>query len=193
MNFEEALAGEPILVEYGKLGRRKTAKGHIVRVPDSTSTFVIIAANESVVISKSQLDYICHYDKTNKSIRNSTAAYPHFSIVGMYQEQLDFVQPKWQPIETAPLEKAVLVFYKNSLGKDRIIKAQYIKSYTEEASEESIDCGFFDYCVETDEYYTPEGWYELVDNSGEYFYYSFEATNNPTHWMSLPQPPEEQQ
>lgn len=89
-NFEEALAGKPILVEYGNLGKRMTAMGHIVRVPNSTSTFVVIAVNKSVVISESQLDYICEHSCFNKSIRNSTGAYPHFSILGMYEEPLVF-------------------------------------------------------------------------------------------------------
>lgn len=99
--------------------------------------------------------------------------------------------PAWMPIETAPFGKTVLVFYNNSLGKGRIIKARYIERYTEEAGEASIDNEFCDYCEEYDEFFVPEGWYETVDNGHEYSGYKLETGSNPTHWMPLPPPPAE--
>ena len=46
-----------------------------------------------------------------------------------------------------------------------------------------------DYDEETDEYYFPEGWWEIIKNWDDYSCVAIEDTI--THWMPLPQPPKD--
>lgn len=84
-------------------------------------------------------------------------------------------------------EKSVLVFYKNSHNKGRIVKAFYAERFSIESDPESDNND--EYMFEHDRYYLCEGWYEIIDNwddlSAVYFY----DENKPTHWMNLPSPP----
>lgn len=52
---------------------------------------------------------------------------------------------------------------------------------------EDIDA---DYDEETDEYYFPEGWWEVIKNWDDYSCVAVEDA--VTHWMPLPQPPKEE-
>ena len=52
---------------------------------------------------------------------------------------------------------------------------------------EDIDA---DYDEETDEYYFPEGWWEVIKNWDDYSCVAIEDT--VTHWMPLPEPPKEE-
>lgn len=70
----------------------------------------------------------------------------------------------WQDIQTAPKGKNVLIFYKNNLGMDRIIIAEYIEEYT------------------------VEGWYESKGNFNDYSFVAV-VEGEPTHWMPLPDVP----
>lgn len=94
----------------------------------------------------------------------------------------------WYPIDSAPKHgKPILIFYKNSLGKNRTVKACYLDKFQEES------CDSFepaDYDEETDQYYYPEGWWELIDNWEDYSMVVIHE-GNPTHWTPLPPPPEE--
>ena len=51
---------------------------------------------------------------------------------------------------------------------------------------EDIDA---DYDEETDEYYFPEGWWEVIKNWDDYSCVAIEDTI--THWMPLPEPPKD--
>lgn len=64
------------------------------------------------------------------------------------------------------------------------------------AAPKSISCGYNDdidavYDEETDEYYFPEGWWEVVKNWDDYSCVAIYDT--VTHWMPLPEPPKEVQ
>lgn len=92
----------------------------------------------------------------------------------------------WQPILTAPKGHSVLLHYQNSAGKGRTIKAIFIPRYTEEASGDGDeDCS--EYCEERDNYYCLEGWYEQIDNWGDFA--QVFVHEKPTHWMPLPSAP----
>ncbi len=90
--------------------------------------------------------------------------------------------PEWQPIETAPKGNAVLIYYTNEFGNERIVKALYIERFTEEAEPASEND---EYNEADDTYYTLPGWYEMIDNWGDYS--SVAIHHNPSHWMPLPE------
>ncbi len=92
--------------------------------------------------------------------------------------------PEWQPIETAPKGNAVLIYYANEVGIGRIVKAIYVERFTEEADPESEDP---EYNESDDTHYTLPGWYEMIDNWGDYS--SVAIHHNPSHWMPLPAAP----
>jgi hypothetical protein len=83
-----------------------------------------------------------------------------------------------------PSGQTVLAFYKNSAGKDRRIRAEWIAAKTVESSSMS-DIGEYDEAADT--YFDPEGWYEQIDNWEEYT--AIMVTYNITHWMPLPAAP----
>lgn len=95
---------------------------------------------------------------------------------------------EWQPIESVPKSRAVLVYYKNSAGKGRTIKARFVPRFTQESSGEvSEDCD--EYLEGKDTYYLLEGWYEQIDNWDDYAEVFVHKT--PSHWMPLPSSPTE--
>lgn len=94
---------------------------------------------------------------------------------------------QWQPIETAPSGKAVLIYYTNPLGKGRTIKARHIKRYTEESNGDA-DEGVDEYDEANDRYTYVEGWWEMLDNWDEYGFVKV-YSGAPTHWHPLPDPP----
>ena len=88
----------------------------------------------------------------------------------------------WRPIKEADKSQTLLVYYKNDNGKARTHLATYIEKFSEET------CGeYCEYSEELDEYYLPEGWYEVVWNWDEFMWIAMH--NEPTHFMRLPQPP----
>jgi hypothetical protein len=79
----------------------------------------------------------------------------------------------WQPIDTAPKGKIVLVHYKNRLGNGRTMRARYYLPETLESDES--ESGWAD-----------EGWYE----ESEAYEYLMPLEGEPTHWMPLPPAPD---
>lgn len=78
----------------------------------------------------------------------------------------------WQPIETAPKNRKLIVGYFNPLGKWRTILATYFTEGTLES--DTDDSGF-----------APEGWYEAT----EAYEYLMPVEHEPERWMFPPDSP----
>ena len=117
------------------------------------------------------------------------------AIKNLAEQSWEAARPKWQLIETAPKDGSfVLLSYINYyFEKRRTIKAAYINPFTVEATDADIDSGFCEYCEDNDEYYMPEGWYEVCHGSDTNLYVTLEDGNKATitHWMPLPELPGE--
>lgn len=91
-------------------------------------------------------------------------------------------------IEKLPaVQKKVLATFVNRCGKRRTICAHYIPRWTQESygDDESHD----EYSEELDNYFMCEGWYENIENWGE-FSAVHVCEGDVTHWMPLPDAPE---
>ena len=104
------------------------------------------------------------------------------------------VEPVQEPGAWTPVAEAlpnsgvkVLACYRNRLGNLRRIRAMWTAAKTEEAdSDDAEACSEYDEA--TDTYYVTEGWYECIDNWGDYS--SVAVTEGEvTHWMLLPPDP----
>lgn len=84
---------------------------------------------------------------------------------------------EWRPIETAPKNQKVLVFYRNSLGNGRTVTACY---HTQLPWSDNADPS------PSDGEYAPEGWYEASETHEEIHF----TDHPPTHWMPLPAAPQ---
>jgi hypothetical protein len=85
---------------------------------------------------------------------------------------------EWQPIETAPKGRKVIVGYINDCGNWRTVMGCYIEPRTLDANTDYIDGD--------EDGYAPEGWYE----DGEAYSEAILPTDKPpTHWRPLPAPP----
>lgn len=96
---------------------------------------------------------------------------------------------EWQTIDSAPKNKAILIFYKNCMGNGRTIKAIYFPKFTSECADDYATGEWEEYDEQTGTSYVPEGWYECIDNWDELANVALEPYNVPSHWMPLPEPP----
>src|SRR5690606_21198470 len=92
---------------------------------------------------------------------------------------------EWLPIETAPMNRLVLLHYINACGKTRIIVAVNAAKFTIESSEEYFDG---DHCEDSDLYYLPAGWYECSDNNEDCQCASLDNRAELVGWMPTPPP-----
>jgi hypothetical protein len=93
-------------------------------------------------------------------------------------------KPKWIPVTERLPENGAHVFLSCKCGAGAYVCDGF---HTEKYSTptqfyEDIDA---DYDEETDEYYFPEGWWEVIKNWDDYSCVAIEDT--VTHWMPLPQ------
>lgn len=83
--------------------------------------------------------------------------------------------------------RKVLAAYRNCLGKYRRICAEYVAKHSRSADDLNDEMDM-DYCEEADEYYWPDGWYECIENWGDFSH--LRVSDHVTHWMPLPPAPE---
>jgi hypothetical protein len=82
----------------------------------------------------------------------------------------------------------VLACYRNRLGSLRRIRAEWVAAKTQVA-DGSEELGCAEYDEATDTFYIAQGWYERIDNWGDYS--SVAVTEGEvTHWMPLPPVPD---
>lgn len=104
-------------------------------------------------------------------------------------------QPKWISVKERLPESGVHVFVLCEIRANGGIVGRYVcdgfhvEAWKEKAGCYSEDCAVV-YNDEDDEYYLEEGWYEVIKNWEEYN--SITIADFVTHWMHLPQPPEEE-
>jgi hypothetical protein len=104
-------------------------------------------------------------------------------------------EPVQEPVAWVPVTEAlpksgvkVLACYRNRLGNLRRIRAMWTAAKTEEAdSDDAEACSEYDEA--TDTYYVTEGWYECIDNWGDYSSVAV-CEGEVTHWMPLPPDPD---
>ena len=90
---------------------------------------------------------------------------------------------QWQPIETAPKQRKVIVHYRNPLGRHRCVMACYYGEKSLEMHDDYDDVGTFD--EESGTLFADAGWYEEHDSDDPIL----PLGGVPTHWMPLPEPP----
>lgn len=95
----------------------------------------------------------------------------------------------WTSIKDAMPQSGatVLACYRNSHGNLRRIRAKWTSAKTVESNSE-FEWG--DYDEATDAYWTPEGWYECIDNWDEFSSIAV-GEGEVTHWMPLPLAPDD--
>ena len=76
----------------------------------------------------------------------------------------------------------VLATYKNSYDKNRIIIAVHLDRFREESTYDDCDD---EYSEELDNYFLKEGWYEQIDNWGDFSFVTV-CEGIVSHWMPLP-------
>ena len=84
---------------------------------------------------------------------------------------------EWQPIETAPERRTVLVFYRNELGKGRTMRATFYPAGTLDMDD--------DESADENGQNAESRWFEESDA----YEYLMPLNGTPTHWMPLPDPP----
>ena len=86
----------------------------------------------------------------------------------------------------------VIATYKNNYGKWRTIVANYTQRWTEPSNDIETDWNddISEYHEEKDEYFLLAGWYERIENWGDYEFITV-GEGTVTHWIPLPEPPKE--
>lgn len=94
----------------------------------------------------------------------------------------------WISVDEHLPEKQCLAVYVTPSGKQRMIRAKYVRQFQEEASGDEMDQCETEYNEADDTNYLKAGWLECIDNWGEYSS-CYVTEGVVTHWMPLPTPP----
>jgi hypothetical protein len=78
----------------------------------------------------------------------------------------------------------VIAHYLNDLGNGRTIMAEWVPA---KSRKDDNDEDFAEYDEDDEEFYWPEGWYEVVENSSDYC--ALLVDKKITHWRPLPASP----
>ena len=139
---------------------------------------------------------ICENENTNEYRLSVQAADAIEELQGQIdgwieQERKALIKslPRWIPVTERLPENGVHVLLSCKCGSCAYVCDGF---HTEKYSKptqfyEDIDA---DYNEDTDEYYFPEGWWEVIKNWDDYSCVAIEDT--VTHWMPLPEPPKEE-
>ena len=110
---------------------------------------------------------------------------------GDYDELYDLLEEvaaylSWQPADTAPTDTPLLATYLDASGKPKIIRAELIGRFIQEASP-AWDC--VEYDITADCWYREPGWVELMDHWDDHD--SCYINAQIIGWMPLPKPMEQ--
>ena len=96
---------------------------------------------------------------------------------------------EWISVKESMPDKNVLVCYKNCMGNWRTVKAFYANRFEVESGSDDSECAN-EYSEEKDDYFLIEGWFECIDNWGEFSsIYISPSEHEVTHWMPMPKLP----
>lgn len=130
-------------------------------------------------------DALCAKMNTNSQVEAAPVDVAHLDAVDAEldataaEDALDASLGPWNPIETAPWSKKLIVGYRNKLGNWRTVMACHYMPLTLRMGED------VDFDDDEESAYAPPGWYEEVE-SHETIVRTDEV---PTHWMHLPGEP----
>lgn len=98
---------------------------------------------------------------------------------------------EWISVEDKlpPNNRSVLIRQETGYNDNKCtVVGQYVRQYELESSFDDGD--WAEYSEEKDEYFCPEGWYEQQINWDDYAF--IHINEKVTHWMPLPEPPNNQ-
>lgn len=100
--------------------------------------------------------------------------------------------PKWTPVSEGKPKSGKHVFVTCEFGSgEYVCDAFWADKFSVECSiDPDIDPDYEDYDEETDAFYFPEGWWEIIKNWGDYSYVAI--CDRVTAWMPLPEPYKEE-
>ena len=149
------------------------------------------------LISKSHGEFIDLYGEAADAIEGLRKAVLRLeNESGIYDElPTVYIYPtKWIPVTERLPESGIHVLaccrvkWLNGNGRSYVCDAFYSAPKTEVCSyNDDIDA---EYDEETDEYYMPEGWWEVIKNWDDYSCVAI--ADFVTHWMPLPEPLQEE-
>lgn len=151
---------------------------------------IILQAANAIVELRKTIDALC---EENTLLRSDLDAMRNIYIAEHDARIEEIKRHRWISVTEALPESGVHVLaccrvkWLGGGGRSYVCDAFYSAPKTEVCSyNDDIDA---EYDEETDEYYMPEGWWEVIKNWDEYSCVAI--ADFVTHWMPLPTPEEE--